>query len=108
MRIRIWIQEDFLNADPDPALFRSETVFKANVFSAKLPKRNAFLEKRSETCKAKLSETFLWFREAEAKRSETVSVSLSFALKRNFCIVKLGHPSGDWDEGDVYLGKIQT
>ena len=69
--------------------FRSETVSKAkllkrNFFLAKLPKRNTFLAKRSETYEAKRSETFdLWFRETEAKRSETVSVSLSFASKRN-------------------------
>ena len=74
--------------------FRSETVSKAkllkrNLFFAKLPKRNAFLAKRSETYEAKL---FLWFRETEAKRSETVSVSLSFASKQNFFKAKLGHP----------------
>ena len=44
----------------------------------KLPKRNAFLAKRSETYEEKLSETkrifFLWFRETEAKQSETVSL----------------------------------
>ena len=65
--------------------FWSETVSKA-----KLLKRNFIY---SETTEAKrfFSETkrneaklFLWFRETEAKRSETVSVSLSFASKRNF------------------------
>ena len=53
-------------------------------FLAKLPKRNAFLAKRSEIYEAKRSETFLWFRETEAKRSENVSVSLNFASKWNF------------------------
>ena len=63
--------------------------FEAKLFLAKLPKRNAFLAKRSETYEAK---PFLWFRETEAKRSETVSVSLSFALKRNFFKSEIGTP----------------
>ena len=33
------------------------------------------------------------FREKEAKSSETVCVSLSFAVKRNFLEAKLGHPN---------------
>ena len=53
-----------------------------------------FLAKWSETYEAKLSETklFLWFRETEAKRSETVYVSLSFASKRNFFKSEIGTP----------------
>ena len=47
--------------------YQSETVSKAKLFFSE----------------AKRSETFvLWFLETEAKRSETVSVSLSFALFR--------------------------
>ena len=47
---------------------------------------------------------FFWFRETEAKRSETVSVSLSLASKQNFFKAKLGHPSfnttgGRWEAG---------
>ena len=62
-------------------------------FLAKLPKQNAFLAKRSETYEAKRSETFfLWFRETEAKQSETVSVSLSFASKQNFFKSEIGTP----------------
>ena len=56
----------------------------------KLPKRNAFLAKLSETYEAKRSITLFC---GIAKRSETVSVLLSFASKRNFVSVSLSFAS---------------
>ena len=57
---------------------------------------------------------FLWFRETEVKRSETVSVLLSFALKQNFLKAKLGHPSGEgrkmtagWGGGNLTAAGVE-
>ena len=73
--------------------FRSKTVskvnFEAKLFFSETTEAKHFLAKRSETYEAKL---FLWFRETEANRSETVSVLLSFASKRNFFNSKIGTP----------------
>ena len=75
--------------------FWSETFSKAkplkqNFFWGKLPKRNAFF---SETKRNLRSETFLCFRETEAKRSQTVSVSLILLRSETFLKAKLGHPT---------------
>ena len=67
--------------------------FEAKLFFSGTTEAKRFLEKRSETYEAKF---FLWFRETEAKRSETVSVSLR---SETFFKAKLGHPSTERDGG---------
>ena len=70
-----------------------QKILSETVPEAKLWSEAYFLTKRSETFEAKWSKKFFpEFCEKEAKPSETIYVSLSFAVKQTFFISEIGTP----------------